>query len=247
MITTYRVKNITEKKNIDGFKTIQVLSWHRKNTPYYELSPYLLKTDGNEENINSGNVIFENFWQFSKLYKTVYDIKVYPHFTKNGNPNYLQWKWPTETHVENSVISWPTYLNWRYSGFDCQHPIRRPNGNKAHECLCTILGKSDNSCEYLDYIEARKRIYVKEYCRLIRKLPIYAKLLNMVRSGTNICIQEIDVPAANKKGFYGSLCRSDGVYIANLNSLEQLLNDPSEAFGHGLCLCIALLEDLHYT
>lgn len=33
MISTYRVKTISERKDIPGFDTVNVLSWHKKDTP----------------------------------------------------------------------------------------------------------------------------------------------------------------------------------------------------------------------
>src|SRR5437879_750169 len=74
-------------------KSVQVLSWHKKDTEYYELSPYFLKTDGNEIIKNDGNVIFENFWQGSKVYDFIYDIEIYPHYSFKGNKKYLWWEW----------------------------------------------------------------------------------------------------------------------------------------------------------
>ena len=96
----------------------------------------------------------------------------------------------------------------------------------------------------LTYIEARKRLYKQEYIRLIRKLPEYQKILNMVLNGLNICIHEIDVPSPEKKGYYGSLCRPDGIFVCNKRDLDLLINDSSEAFGHGLCIAMALIEDV---
>lgn len=66
----------------------------------------------------------------------------------------------------------------------------------------------------------------------------------MIKNGINICIQEIDVPSLGKRGNYGNFVDSNGVYISNLETLDILLNDPSEAFGHGLCICYALHQDL---
>ena len=107
-----------------------------------------------------------------------------------------------------------------------------------------MIIKKDFSYEMLTYIEARKRLYKQEYIRLIRKLPEYQKILNMVLNGLNICIHDIDVPSPEKKGYYGSLCRPDGIFVCNKRDLDLLINDSSEAFGHGLCIAMALIEDV---
>ncbi len=57
------------------------------------LSPYHLRTDGLEEQHNSGGVVFENFWQGSKVYPEVFPAEVYSHYRHHGNPQQLHWKW----------------------------------------------------------------------------------------------------------------------------------------------------------
>jgi hypothetical protein len=51
------------------------------------------------------------------------------------------------------------------------------------------------------------------------------------------------VPANGKKGEYGKDSDEDNICILSLEKLKILMNDPSEAFGHGLCLAYALLQD----
>jgi hypothetical protein len=96
----------------------------------------------------------------------------------------------------------------------------------------------------MDYLTSRKEIYVNEYIRLIRKLPEYTKLLEKLCRGENIMICEMDVPAKNKRGEYGIDCDDNNNCIMTIEKLERLMNDPSEAFGHGLCLAYALLIDI---
>lgn len=245
IITTYRIDTISKKPKLYDLETIQIMSWHKKDTPYYTLSPYCLRTDGLEENYNSGGIIFENLWQFCKLYATVYDTETYPHNTFRGRPEYLQWKWHNEQHVVNNQIDWPTYLRWRNSGFCNPHPVRYPTGrNHAKECLCSIIIKSNNTTESFTYLQARRKIYGQEYMRLIRKLPEYQQILQKVHSGVSICIQEIDVPTPGKDGYHGSLCRTDGLFIANRDHINKLIDDPSCPCGHGIFLCLALIDDL---
>lgn len=61
-IITSRISGIKEHCQLfDGYDPINVLSWCKTDTPYYELTPYHLRTDGKEQGVNLGNVIFENF------------------------------------------------------------------------------------------------------------------------------------------------------------------------------------------
>lgn len=56
-----------------------------------------------------------------------------------------------------------------------------------------------------------------------------------------ICIYEIDVPCSSKKGNYKCL---NPFFEYTRESLILSRNDPSEAYGHGLCLTSALFKDL---
>lgn len=249
-IVTYRITSISSTCIAPkGYEIVNVLSWHDYDTIYYQCSPYYLKTDGKEEQQNDGNVLFENFWQGSKVYPIVYPIEVYSHYTRKGNPNYLWFQWKTEnkTYDTNTDKVTDDYFKWRKALWDCKKPIRYPNGmNRRTECKFSLLvpGVSSDKTEIrLNYIESRNRIYCKEYKRLVRNLEVYKKLLTNLKCNPNlkICICEIDVPCPSKKGNYKC---NELFYECTLDNLNVLKNDPSEAFGHGLCLAESILEDL---
>jgi len=255
MIIIKRVDNtVKAKKEVcpNGFEKINVLSWKPKETKFYELSPYHLKTDGKGEIDMPAGIIFENAWQSSKVYETVYDIEVYPSFFQKNKPEYLQWKYVCSNgtgrethwnHLNDSIT--PEYYGWRNSIWNCPHPIRYPNRrqNSKYTKFGMVKLKNQNEIRF-GYIEGRKNFYFSEYIRLIHSIESYYNILNMLKEGKNILILEIDVPSPNKKGYYGKMCDSFGYYRATKETLLQLLDDPSEAFGHGLCLAFSLLNDL---
>lgn len=80
---------------------------------------------------------------------------------------------------------------------------------------------------------------------MVRNLDIYKELLDDLRNGVNICIVEMDVPSKEKCNKH--LVDEKGIYYPTMESLKDLLEDPREAFGHGLCLAIALLQDIINT
>lgn len=213
------------------------MSWHKKDTEYYDLCPYALLTDD--------GVIFENFWQGSKVYPKVFPIEVYPHFTLRGKAQYLSWKYEREEkHIDEEGEVTPEYWVWRQSIFDCKKPIRYPNSHKRRStCKFSLWLNEDGTTEKLDYLSARKRIYCAEYIRLIRTTQSYMKILEHVEHGQNICIFEVDVPAKTKRGLHGKYVDNDGYCHVTKERLANLLNDTSEPFGHGLCIAKALLED----
>lgn len=245
MIATQRIKSTTDKPiALDDYETINVLKW--KNSRWKNLSPYLLTTDGNEQNTNNGDILFENFWQGCKVFDVVYENKVYASRYHINKPEHLWWDFvpnnPNGDVVYDGEINMNNYLNWRNSLWNCENPIRYPN--KIHRRVNTqfalTIDKKGKQKRY-DYIQARKNIYYKEYIRLVKKTPQYEMLLDKLVNGENIMICEVDVPCKGKKGNYD--CDSNICHMT-IEKLELLLNDPEEAFGHGLCLALSLLRDL---
>lgn len=250
MILTQYINSTTQSPVlVENYDTINVLKWN--NNKWKNLCPYLLKTDGNEINHNPGGILFENFYQGSKVYDVVYENSVYPSKYQNNNPDYLWWKYEPLTKTgdiiidEKNNIDYELYFRWRNSLWNCKNPIRYPN--KIHRrkntqfCLCIDKNGYERR---LNYISTRKELYVNEYIRLIKKLPEYNILLNRLKNNKNIMICEIDVPARGKKGNYGLDCDEHNICLMSINKLEILLNDTNEPFGHGLCLAYSLLKDL---
>ena len=99
MIKTKKIKSINCKipTNTSTDIYVNILTWHDKNhkygSEYNVLSPYYLKTDWKEENFNKGEVLFENFWQGSKVWPKVYDIEVWAHPNLKGNLRHLWWRY----------------------------------------------------------------------------------------------------------------------------------------------------------
>lgn len=249
IIATQRITKTTHKmRPKEGFMSINVLKWN--NSIWKNLCPYLLKTDGNEVNVNNGGIIFENYWQGSKVYETIYPIEIYTHHTKKGNSEYLLFKYVTEQSEGDPVFNdeefnRDTYNKWKNAVWKCPNPLRYPN-HKIHtkETQFSLLIDKDGNELRLDYLTARKQIYMNEYIRLIKQTTEYKLLLNYLYIGKNLLIGELDVPSNGKNSYYGQDCDEKNNCIMSLPKLELLLNDPSEAFGHGLCLAYALLKDL---
>ncbi len=142
---------------------------------------------------DSKGVIFENFWQFSKIYETVKEQKqVYNRF----RPTDGGWTWPSETHIIHSKPSETNssepipnkkYWEWRKAGFEFNLPVRYPAGIKDKRLALFSLNETSEkdtfevsegrSFRVLNYIDARKQIYLKRYTDEIKKIPYFKKLL----------------------------------------------------------------------
>ena len=182
MIITQQIKSTNDSPlSYKDYKSINVLRW--KDTPWIGLCPYYLRTDGQEWNKNEGGILFENFWQGSKVYKKIVSNEVYPSKYQQGNSKYLWWKYTTKNKYGDVLINdkeeldLESYLEWRTSIWNCQQPIRYPNKiQNRKDCKYSLIIDKDGSQTRLDYIQFRKEVYCKEYSRLIRQLPEYKTL-----------------------------------------------------------------------
>lgn len=250
MIATQRISSTTSKPvQVDNYEIINVLKWN--NSKWKNLSPYLLKTDGEESCRNDGGIIFENYYQGCKVYDTVYSIEIYPSRYHANNPKYLWWKYEplnSEGDVlidKNGILCHDLYLNWRNSLWSCDKPIRYPNGiHRRKRTQYALRIKEDGTCDKMGYLESRIVLYYNEYIRLVKKTPEYNALVEKLKNGTNLMICEVDVPAKGKMGDYGKDCDDNNVCIMSVDKLDRLMYDTSEAFGHGLCLAKSLLADI---
>lgn len=167
MISTKQIKSVTSKLPNDSENNVyvNVLTWHDQTHPngslYHTLSPYCLKTDGNEEQFNQGGIIFENFWQGSKLWPIFYNTEIYVHHALRNNPKHLWYEYKcdngSECHLIQNVIQ-PKYFEWRSTIFNCSKPIRYPNSYKrTSQVAFSLLLDKNNKQSRLDYIEAKKK------------------------------------------------------------------------------------------
>ena len=200
-----------------------------------DLSPYYLT--------NENGHVFENIWQFSKVYKTVpQSTQRYSRFDQK-----VIWEHDKEVHVKNDSVT-KKYLKWRVKGMQNEYAVRYPVGfSNRHNCLYAYGGGlvPDTSVK-MDYIESRKQIYLPEYCNLVRNEPRFKKLLKMLENGKNLLIVEVDGPHQESLEYYKEKYNVDDSFIVNdtvlvtKENINILLNDPKHPFGHGYCLGVAL-------
>lgn len=214
------------------------------STEYGCLSPYQLK----DEN----GLLMENIWQFGKIYPAVPAVQIpYSRWDKR-----IIWQYPAEQHIENDTIL-PVYWNWRVTGMKNSYPVRYPVGyNYRHNCVgfLQILG---NEMKLLNYIQARKEIYIPLYRHCIdiaseesHAKKKYREILNMLREGKSITIIEVDGPKSSLLSHYQEKYGVkdnfivDNVMLATTENLEIMKRDDKSPYGHGYCLAECLLADL---
>lgn len=222
----------------EGFSPVEVMT---PSTAYGPISPYSL--------VDEEGRYMENLWQFAKIYKRVPQvIQKYSRYNHT-----IIWEHPAEVHVRKGK---PTkkYWDWREKGMSNAYAVRYPVGydkDMRASCLCSLYENDEGKYEALDYIEARKKIYLKLYREMVRKTEMYQTLLNEVRNGKKIVIMEVDGPVESSQTYYKTTYNLKENFIngnsmqANKIYLRMMLNDEKHPFGHGYCLAWALLEDLY--
>lgn len=152
------------------------------------LSPFNLNA------MKYGAYLFENLWQYSKVYKDQVDSL--------GNPTTVWW-------------------SWRNAGFNLQKPMRYPRGKGARPLYSFWFGFK------LDYIPARKKIYVPIYAELVQKTDSYKKLKELFNE-ESVILRDYDGYDYTDMGL----------------SLNQVLNDPRRKCGHAFVLAALLTNRL---
>lgn len=214
-----------------GFEPIVVLT---KSSKYGSLGPYELKDEKGR--------IFENWYQFQKIYEWVPETKQ----TYSRWDNTVIWEYPYEVHVKDGIVT-DKYWNWRNKGMNSLYPIRYPVGNTKHRSLCLGSIKEEDHT-ILNYIESRKQLYLAEYVRLVRQKDQYKTLVNKHNSGQNLLIIEIDGPHEESLNHYKKIYNVSDDFIVNNtmlitpDNINIMLNDSLHPFGHGYCLAMSILN-----
>ena len=176
----------------------------------------------------------ENIWQFSKVYKRVYkSSQYYSRFNKM-----VIWNQEDEIHVDGEGNITDEYHQWRNRGFSNKYAVRYPNGfNHKSEVLYSLWNDIK-----LDYVEARKEIYVKVYEDLALKTTEFYELVEKLRRGENLLIVDVDGPHQESLNHYmetygvnKTFIEKDSVLVTD-ESIDILLNDTKHSYGHGYVL-----------
>ena len=214
---------------IPGYETIVVLM--KSTSRWGFIGPYELKTkDG---------YIFENYWQFSKVYHStpVVDIKQY------ARPI---WKYPATTFIDQDGNITEDYWKWRYKGYNHPVPVRYPVGIKNMKNCIYAVPEFDKT-KKLNYIESRKEIYIKKYIESLQGNLLFDELKNKFVTGTKLIITEVDgFHSKNAKFYkekYPELVNEPleyGLINATNRNMYLKIHEPVDPCGHAYPLALAL-------
>lgn len=243
MIRVGRLKYEYKKRISPEYKDYSPILVLTKSSPYGSLGPYML--------FDNRGYNMENIWQFSKCYKKVPRSKQrYSRWDSR-----IIWEHPAETHIietDDEYEFTDEWLNWREKGMNAPYAIRYPVGyNNRHKVMFALAEKKNGEIDYenpLDYIEARKVIYLPLYTKLVKEQRQFHELKERLQQGENLLLIEVDGPHQESLDYYKEKYGVDDTFIeqdtmlATEDNLKIMLEDPKHPFGHGYCLAAALLD-----
>lgn len=142
------------------------------------------------------------------------------HISKNMENSWQHAKL-YRAHADKTGDPTSSYWDWAKKGWADTWAHRYPMGRGAKP-LCSLWDG-----ERLDYIEARKKIYVPLYAEAVLKTEGWKHLEEFHQAGQDLALKDFD----------GYDHQVEGV------SLTEVLNNPRKRMGHAFVLMMLLLED----
>ena len=185
--------------------------------------------------------VFEHFWQCGK---------VYPCHYKNEKllPQYFEWrkKWYDKEQISRNRTE-----------------SRHPNvelGYRPSDCLF-FAHFEDGEYKKLNYVEARKKVYIPNYAKLVHNTESFRWLKSLVDDGHKIALVDFDgynyYEESALKGLYNSYlnrCKKNEVIpqrkeadFLKINSMKKVINCPFLLAGHGFVIKMLLEDDLTFN
>lgn len=209
-----RQRGVKDEKDprIEGAVSIDVTSGSRHKfngrNVKIDFSPLLIGPVKDDKGYEVAN-IFENYWQGGKVYKELKHLdeddkhtNVYRHFRNHLWNSNKGVRHPPATRTKNVL-----YRDKEgRSHYEYLKPVHAVYNQKRH-----------------DYLDARKKVYVPTYAKLVRYTPSFNALKKLLESGKDILLLDIDGP-------------KDGPGKVTVEYLREKINDPKDPFGHGYVL-----------
>lgn len=176
----------------------------------------------------------ENLWQYSKVFEGVQrvDKEKYFFYVKNGVPT-------------------QEYYDFRNEGAALESADKKLAGVISKNSY-KFFFKEGDEVKLLDEIEARKKIYIPGYAKLVVKTEGFKKLKKLVDDGQQVVLYGEGIFDYTDKdvlrNLYSELQKKyDNLYFDDvevLESVKDLINFPYYPLGYGVILKALLEEDL---
>jgi hypothetical protein len=112
------------------------------------------------------------------------------------------------------------YWPWALAGWDNPRGVRHPFGRSTRP-LCSLWAG-----DQLDYVTARRRIYIPLYTQAVRmyQLPLLDRLKQLASQGTDFALTDFDAYDHRALGY----------------SWDDVTGDPDRKMGHGFVLAMMI-------
>lgn len=145
-------------------------------------------------------------------------VDLYDGHTSFNVENAWQYSKVYEYYLEEDGSVGERYLNWAKGGWKTIRGVRYPMGKGVKPLFSYWDGQQ------MDYIEARKRIYIPLYSAAVQKTSAFAKLKKMYDAGEDLCLWDFD----------GYDHKAAGI------TYDQVINDPAKSMGHAFVIAMLL-------
>jgi hypothetical protein len=147
-------------------------------------------------------------------------VSVYDKFEAKNFENLWQFSKVYPTHLDRNNEPTDQYWEWAKAGWALSRSERYPMGRGAKPAYTLWDGQK------LDYISARKQVYLPNYAELVIKTEGFERLKRILESN-NIALRDFD-----------------GYDHVKFNmTLTEVLNNPSRKMGHAFIIAMFLTED----
>lgn len=143
-------------------------------------------------------------------------VPLYQEYKSWNMENAWQFSKVYQQHVDKWNNPTKEYFNWAMKGWADKFAHRYPMGKSTRPLYSYWNGNQ------LDYIQARKQIYIPLYSLAVKRTEAWNNLLDLVRKGNEIILFDYD-------GY------------SDYDSLEEVENNPKRKMGHAFVLA-KLLE-----
>jgi hypothetical protein len=124
-------------------------------------------------------------------------------------------------HVDAEGNPTPDYFKWALKGWCNERAVRYPMGKGRKPLYSWWNG------EKLDYVTARKKVYIPLYAKAVYKTEAYKKLKKKYKDNGEVHLLDFD-------GYD---------YIRMGKTLNQVFNDPNKKAGHAFVLAWLLTNN----
>lgn len=145
-------------------------------------------------------------------------VKLYGDYVSQNVENGWQYSKVYSYYLEDDESVGDRYFSWAKSGWDSKRAERYPMGKGAIPLYSIWDGKK------LDYVEARKQIYIPLYSKAVVNTDAFAKLKEVYESNKDIYLWDFDAHGLQPETFdYWDLWNNNKIKVGHGYVLAMML------------------------